>query len=282
MVVGGVESRKLDHRTAASTHDELGQRDELVLRADRKDYATVPIFGRLHSWHRLYSCLVALLWAQPIVPATSAALPVAKICAPMGRFVMSHSSPMPEIEGSDEWFTLGVRGVGLASLLSDAGHEIPTALLPSLLTSTLGAPASALGLIEGVSDGLAGLARLGGGALADDPTRHQKVAVGGYATTAVLSAATGGATSAWRGGDPSCRRVDGSRHPGPGPQRLAGRCRPGHRLRPGVWVRAGHGQPGSHHRADPGHRSCGGGGYPLGHAWRDASIRPCSGRPDCA
>jgi hypothetical protein len=54
------------------------------------------------------------------------------------------------------WFTDGVRGIGAASLLADLGHEIPTALLPSLLTTTLGAPASALGLIEGVSDGLAG------------------------------------------------------------------------------------------------------------------------------
>src|SRR6266542_3231469 len=54
------------------------------------------------------------------------------------------------------WLTSGVAGIGTASLLSDAGHEIPTALLPSLLTSTLGAPASALGVIEGVSDALAG------------------------------------------------------------------------------------------------------------------------------
>jgi hypothetical protein len=52
--------------------------------------------------------------------------------------------------------TPGVRGIGAASLLSDLGHEIPTSLLPSLLTSTLGAPASALGLIEGISDGAAG------------------------------------------------------------------------------------------------------------------------------
>lgn len=35
----------------------------------------------------------------------------------------------------------------------------PTALLPSLLTSTLGAPAAALGAIEGMSDALAGAAR---------------------------------------------------------------------------------------------------------------------------
>ncbi|MCZ7537186.1 MAG: MFS transporter [Acidimicrobiia bacterium] len=104
----------------------------------------------------------------------------------------------PGPDSGEAWLTPGVRGIGTASLLADAGHEIPTALLPSLLTSTLGAPASALGLIEGVSDGLAGLARLGGGALADDPDRRRAVAVGGYTTTAVLSAATAGATAAWQ------------------------------------------------------------------------------------
>jgi MFS family permease len=98
------------------------------------------------------------------------------------------------------WFGPGVAGIGTASLLSDAGHEVPTALLPSLLTSTLGAPASALGLIEGISDGLAGLARLGGGALSDDPSRRQAIAVGGYTTTALLSSATGAATAAWQVG----------------------------------------------------------------------------------
>ena len=67
------------------------------------------------------------------------------------------------------WLTPGVRAIGSASLLADLGHEIPTALLPSLLTSTLGAPAAALGAIEGVADGLAGAARFAGGALADDP-----------------------------------------------------------------------------------------------------------------
>ena len=99
-----------------------------------------------------------------------------------------------------QWLTPGVRGVGMASLLSDLGHEIPTSLLPSLLTSTLGAPASALGLIEGISDGAAGIARFAGGALADDPQRRRKTAVGGYASTAVLTAATGGATAVWQVG----------------------------------------------------------------------------------
>jgi MFS family permease len=98
------------------------------------------------------------------------------------------------------WLTPGVRGIGSASLLADVGHEVPTALLPSLLTSTLGAPASALGLIEGISDGLAGAARLGGGALADDPRRRRAAAVGGYSTTAILSGLIGVASSAWQVG----------------------------------------------------------------------------------
>jgi hypothetical protein len=57
-----------------------------------------------------------------------------------------------------------------------------------------------LGLIEGVSDGLAGAARLGGGAIADDPERRRTAAVGGYTTTAVLSGLIGVATSFWQVG----------------------------------------------------------------------------------
>ena len=83
------------------------------------------------------------------------------------------------LSAQGEWLTPGVKGIVAASLLADLGDEIPTAVLPSLLTSTLGPPAAALGAIEGISDGLAGVARLGGGALADDPERRRTVAVGG-------------------------------------------------------------------------------------------------------
>ncbi|MBA2720629.1 MAG: MFS transporter, partial [Chloroflexi bacterium] len=96
------------------------------------------------------------------------------------------------------WLTPGVRGIGLASLLADLGHEVPTALLPSFLTSVLGAPAAALGLVEGVADALAGLAKFGGGPLADDPARRRSLAVGGYTATAVLSALIGVATAVWQ------------------------------------------------------------------------------------
>ena len=103
-------------------------------------------------------------------------------------------------EAAGPWLTRGVVGIGTASFLQDVGHEVPTSLLPSFLTSTLGAPASALGLVEGVADGLAGLARLAGGPLADDPGRRRAVAVGGYASTAVLSGAIGAAATPLQAG----------------------------------------------------------------------------------
>jgi MFS family permease len=90
--------------------------------------------------------------------------------------------------------------IGGASFFADLGYEVPTSLLPSFLTSTLRAPAAALGVIEGVADGLAGVARLAGGALADDPERRRTTAVGGYAATAVLTAAIGAATAVWQVG----------------------------------------------------------------------------------
>ena len=45
-------------------------------------------------------------------------------------------------------------GIGTANLLADAGHDIPTALVPSLLTSAFGTSAAALGVIEVISDAL--------------------------------------------------------------------------------------------------------------------------------
>lgn len=106
----------------------------------------------------------------------------------------------PAASATTKWLTPGVGGIGVASLLADLGHEVPTSLLPSLLTSTLGAPAAALGLIEGVADGLAGACRLGGGALADDPQRRRTAALGGYTATAVLSSFVGAAQNVWQVG----------------------------------------------------------------------------------
>jgi MFS family permease len=98
------------------------------------------------------------------------------------------------------WLNRGVAGIGAASFLDDVGKEISTSLLPALLTTTLGAPAAALGAIEGIADGVAGAAKLAGGALADDPARRRTTAMGGYSATAVLNALIGIASAAWQVG----------------------------------------------------------------------------------
>jgi MFS family permease len=97
---------------------------------------------------------------------------------------MSNSSASPtERKG---WLTRGVLGIGLASLFSDWGHETATAILPAFLTM-LGAPAVALGIIEGVSDGLSSFAKLAGGWIADRPESRKPTGIVGYATTAVTT-----------------------------------------------------------------------------------------------
>lgn len=96
------------------------------------------------------------------------------------------------------WLNRGVAGIGVASFFSDVSHEVPTSLLPALLTTTLGAPAAALGTIEGIADGIAGAAKLAGGALADDPGRRRATAMGGYTATAILSALIGAAVAVWQ------------------------------------------------------------------------------------
>jgi MFS family permease len=101
---------------------------------------------------------------------------------------------------TERWLNRGVAGIGAASFLDDVGKEISTSLLPAFLTSTLGAPAAALGAIEGIADGVAGAAKLAGGALADDPARRRTTAMGGYSATAVLNALIGVAGAAWQVG----------------------------------------------------------------------------------
>jgi MFS family permease len=105
-----------------------------------------------------------------------------------------------EEAGERRWLNRGVGSVGAASFLSDAGYEITTSVLPSFITHTLGGSAAALGVIEGISDGLAGMAKLGGGAAANDPERRGKLAAGGYVVTAVATGAVGLATAVWQAG----------------------------------------------------------------------------------
>jgi MFS family permease len=108
--------------------------------------------------------------------------------------------PAQEHEREEGWLTRGVGSVGATSFLSDSGHEIATAVLPSFLTATLHAGPGALGLIEGVSDALTGVAKLVGGPLANDPRRRARMASGGYLITGIATGAIGAASAVWQVG----------------------------------------------------------------------------------
>ena len=98
----------------------------------------------------------------------------AGIAAPRGRCVR-HNFARAEHPGAP-------RAQGrAATLLSTAGDEASTSLLPGFLAGTLGAAPIALGLIEGAASAADGVARLGGGALAEDPRRRRRISFGSHA-----------------------------------------------------------------------------------------------------
>ena len=104
----------------------------------------------------------------------------------------SHNKPATRLR----WLNRTVLGIGLASLFSDFSHEVATALLPTFL-ATMGVAAAWLGIIEGVSDGLSSVAKMGSGFYTDKLQRRKPIAVIGYIVTALGTASFGLATSAW-------------------------------------------------------------------------------------
>jgi MFS family permease len=85
------------------------------------------------------------------------------------------------------WLNRNVVAMGLTSLLSDVSHEMATAVLPGFLTA-LGVSAAALGLIEGVADGVSSFVKLASGWLSDRAGRRKPIAVGGYFITGCSTA----------------------------------------------------------------------------------------------
>ena len=96
----------------------------------------------------------------------------------------------------NHWLNSTVLGIGLASLFSDVGHEMATAAMPILL-ATLGASPAALGIIEGLADGLSSFAKLLSGLYSDRLRRRKPLAVVGYFVTASGMASFALATQWW-------------------------------------------------------------------------------------
>jgi len=78
-----------------------------------------------------------------------------------------------------------VKTLGVVSMFADISSEMVYPLNPIFLTRVLGAPAWALGLIEGVAESTASLLKLFSGWLSDRAGRRVPFAVGGYGLGAI-------------------------------------------------------------------------------------------------
>jgi len=83
-----------------------------------------------------------------------------------------------------QWLTRNVKVLSAVSLMQDAASEMLYPVLPILLTTVLGAPASVVGIIEGVAEGVAALLKYISGRVSDRVGRKPAVATG-YGLAAV-------------------------------------------------------------------------------------------------
>ncbi|HET7467817.1 MAG TPA: MFS transporter [Candidatus Dormibacteraeota bacterium] len=81
------------------------------------------------------------------------------------------------------WLNRNVVGIGVADLAADANYEMVFAVVPLFITAGLGAPALAVGLVEGIADGSSALVKLWSGWYSDRVAWRKRLAVGGYGTT---------------------------------------------------------------------------------------------------
>jgi MFS family permease len=86
---------------------------------------------------------------------------------------------MAETSASPQTTPRNVYVFGLTSLLNDTASEMAYWVLPAFL-STIGAGPAQLGIIEGVAESVASIAKLFSGYLADRVSRRKPLVVGGY------------------------------------------------------------------------------------------------------
>lgn len=76
------------------------------------------------------------------------------------------------------WLTRNLKVVSGVSFLQDAASELLYPIMPIFLTVTLGAPAAAVGLVEGLAEGAASITKLASGFLGDRFAKRPLIGVG--------------------------------------------------------------------------------------------------------
>jgi len=78
-----------------------------------------------------------------------------------------------------------VLALGVTSFFADVSGEMVYPLVPIFLTTVLGAPVAAVGLIEGVAEATASIVKVGSGVWSDRIGRRMPLVLGGYGIAAV-------------------------------------------------------------------------------------------------
>jgi MFS family permease len=111
-----------------------------------------------------------------------------------GAATLRRNMPRPTVQRSPLPFAVLL--LGLTSFFSDVASELVFPLLPAFL-ATLGASPVYLGLIEGVSDAVSSLLKLGSGYVADQASRRKPLVLAGYALAASVRPLVAFATAPW-------------------------------------------------------------------------------------
>ena len=90
-----------------------------------------------------------------------------------------------------------VRRLGLVSLLTDASSEMIYPLLPSFLTGVLGAGPAFVGLVEGLAESVASLAKIVSGGVSDRMRRRKPLIVAGYTLSSIARPLVAAAAAPW-------------------------------------------------------------------------------------
>ncbi len=98
--------------------------------------------------------------------------------APAADALAYERSPVPGISRNVWWF-------GITSFCTDISSEMLYPLVPIFVTVTLGAPATIVGLIEGVAEATASFLRLFSGWVSDRLGRRRGLVIAGYALSAL-------------------------------------------------------------------------------------------------
>lgn len=105
-----------------------------------------------------------------------------------GRPGIASGEPAPSLLPRRAWrraLTPNVLLLGLVSFFADVSSEMLYPLVPLFLTATLGAPATAVGIIEGFAEGTAAILKTVSGRIADRTGRRVEQIFGGYLLSAV-------------------------------------------------------------------------------------------------